>query len=433
MPERAADRAIRTAMLLVAPAEQVYSELLSFPTAEASAEAGLTDLDKALLGRNDPLITLAVARTTKDTDVLRDLYNSARVAVPPDERQSAYFYGLRVACLSNPAQPRLSFARAPAAFIDEEELARIIQDGKAEETEALFLNPSITGLLKNLLARAHQFASLEEHRWCSLVWVAARNERLNTDASNRFGPDLGAWDIKKSVAALGTVVPVSEPGARTLISVLERVHTHTFQGSKIQLEEALRRWRDWVYEPEQDREFGWSEDLKSEVLALLGAITGSYSIKDNSSKYSSGSIKSFDSADLAERCAFYSIERLSDKQMESAYKRDNEYFLRSVFVNSSVMWNRAQRNFIEERLPEHLVWRYKHHCRVFKRERSDFDDSMQSSELRENVPKVEAILTEKFAALEAQVRRLEDWMKSTKTWVICASLIIAGLIIWGRH
>ena len=40
--------------------------------------------------------------------------------------------------------------------------------------------------------------------------------------------------------------------------------------------------------------------------------------------------------------------------METGYRRDNEYFLRSVFVNSSVMWNRAQRNFIEERLPDHL-------------------------------------------------------------------------------
>jgi len=195
----------------------------------------------------------------------------------------------------------------------------------------------------------------------------------------------------------------------------------------------LRRWRAWEYEPEHDREYEWTEDLKSEVLALLGAIIGSYSTINDAGKHSSGSIKSFDSPELSARCASYSSERLSDKQMEKAYQQDNQYFLLSVFVNSSVMWNRAQRLFIEERLPPHLVWRYKHHCRLFKKERSDFDDDMQSAELREDVPRTEALLTEKFASLEAHVERLEGWMKATKTWVVWASIIIAALIIWRRY
>jgi hypothetical protein len=191
----------------------------------------------------------------------------------------------------------------------------------------------------------------------------------------------------------------------------------------------LDRWRAWNYEPKSERE--WSEDLKSEVLALLGAVIGSYSTKDAAGKYSSGSIKSFDSADLSERCASYSIEILSDKQVESAYERDHEYFLRSVFVNSSVMWNRAHRNFIEEHLPNRLFWRYKHHCRLFKKERSDFDDKMHSAELREQT--TETILIERIASLEAHVARLEGWIKSTKSWVVWASIILAGIIIMVRR
>jgi hypothetical protein len=228
-------------------------------------------------------------------------------------------------------------------------------------------------------------------------------------------------------------VPVSTHGARALISVLERIHKHISAESYTLLAESLARWREWEYQPKSGREFNWSEDLKSEVLALLGAIIGSYSTTDQAGKFSLGWIKNFDSADLAERCAFYSIERLSDKDMERAYQRDHAYFLQSIFINSGVMWNRPQRNFIEDRLPDRLAWLYKHHCTLFKRDRSDFDDTMQSAELRENRQTTEAILTERITALETHVLRLEDWIKSTKAWVILASVFIAGLIILVRR
>lgn len=435
MSERAAERAIRTAMLLASSPDRVYSQLRSFSRQDADfmGNSAFADLDQALLARNDLLINLAVAQSTQDTKVLRDLYDHAKTATPSDTQQAAFFYGLRVACLSNSAEPRFSVARAPASFLDDEELARIIRDGKEEETEALFLNPAITGLLNSLFTRTDQFASLEEQRWCRLVWIAAGNERLNIDTSNRHGPDLGAWDIKKSIATLAGMVPVSKLGARALISILERIHKHISADSLSQQAEILDRWRKWEYEPESDREFNWSEDLKSEVLALLGAIIGSYTTTDRAGKFSLGWIKNFDSADLSERCAFYSIEKLSDEQMGRGYQRDTEYFLRSVFVNSSVMWNRAQRNFIDERLPDHVVWRYKHHCRLFKRDRPDFDDTMQSTELRENEQTAEAILTERLITLEAHVVRLEGWIKSTKAWVIVGSILIAGLVIWTRH
>jgi hypothetical protein len=236
--------------------------------------ADLSELDKALLARNNPLINLAVAQTTQDTNVLRNLYDHAKTATPSDEGQAKYFYGLRVACLWNSAESRLEYERGPANFVDSEELARIIRLGKEEETEALFLNPAITGLLKGLLTRTNQFADLEEQRWCRLLMIAAGNARLNIDTTNQFGPDLDAWHIQKSVATQARIVPVSKYGARALISVLERIHKHISAESQSQHSEMLGRWREWNYEPEKDREYGWSEDLKSEVLALLGAIIG---------------------------------------------------------------------------------------------------------------------------------------------------------------
>jgi hypothetical protein len=435
MSERASERAIRTAMLLASSPERVYSQLCSFPREDASrlfVETGLTDLDRVLLSRNELLINIAVAQSTQDTDVLRDLYRLAATAIPSDDGQAKYFYGLRVACLSNPTEP-LILARGPALFIDDNELARIISDGKEEESEALFLNPAITGLLKSLLARTNQFASLEEQRWCRLLWIAAQNERLNIDTSNEHGPDLDAHDISKSIAAFARIVPVSELGARTLISVLIKVHSHVVGESQSHHAEMLGRWREWNYEPEKEREYGRSENLKSEVLALLGAVIGSYSTLDSSGKHSSGSIASFDSTDLSERCAFYSSQILSIEQLENGYKKDGDYFLLSVFRNSSVMWNRAHRNFIEERLPNYLVPQYKHHCRLFKRDRSDFDDTMQSAELQDNPRTTETILIEKIGLLEARIGRLEGWVKSTKAWVIFASIFIGGLVILSRH
>jgi hypothetical protein len=435
MSEQASERAIRTAMLPVSSPESVYSQLLNLPREEARfmLDTSLNQLDLALLDRKNPLIDLAVAQTTHDRHLLRDLYNRAKTAIPSDDRQAKYFYGLRIACLSSPAEPLNSRAISPVAFLDKEELARIIRDGKDEETEALFLNHAIVTLLPSLLTRADQFANLEEQRWCRLVRIAARNERLNIDESDQFDPDLDAYRISKAIGTLAGTVPVSEDGAEALISVLDRVHKHIFAESQSQQAELLRRWRDWDYELPNDREQRWHVDQKSEVLALLGAIMGSYSTTNEAGKYSWGSIKNFDSTDLAERCAFYSFEKLSDKQIEQAYKKDGEYFLRSVFVNSSVMWNRAQRNIIEEYLPDHLVWRYKHHCRLFKRDRSDFDYTMHSAEHRENVQTTEAILTEKIASLEAHVVRIEGWVKSTKAWVIWASIIIAGLIFLVRR
>ena len=75
MSERAAERAIRTAMLLAAPPESVYSELRNLSREDSLFQhESLTDMDQAVLARDNPLINLALAQTTQETAILRDLY-----------------------------------------------------------------------------------------------------------------------------------------------------------------------------------------------------------------------------------------------------------------------------------------------------------------------------------------------------------------------
>jgi len=433
--ERAADE-IRTAVLLAASPDQVYKELLAERRKDGYPLGWIDHAarDKALVARKNPLITLAVAQSTTESDLLSEIYQQAVADQSSDERAVLFNMGLRLACLSNPARSNPLSELDTFATLDE--VARIAKEGSVAEYQALIQNPSATKILCQLLSRKGVFASLEDDRWLWLVHAAAFSERLNFDDSDEHGPDMGASDVRKAVVKLAAAVPVSKRGAKALIAVLERCHKWSHAESKEQRDEVLARWTEWEYvESKEELSDSWhvpDRDLKAEVVALLGAVVNSYGTKDAQGKFGSVSVAKLDSDDLAERCGAYSIERLNSKQIEAGVRRDNDAFFLSVMRNAAVLGNRDYRIFIEEHLSRRLAWLYKYHCELLKRRRPDFDAAPQSESMREDEGVTIDPVTQRIDAVAMKVARLEVWLKGIKAWIIWGTIIVVTLLLWRR-
>jgi hypothetical protein len=426
--------ATRTAALLVASPEYVYADLIEHRSSREwwEGHSDLDELDAALLARKDPLITLGVAETTKDFELLKKIYDLLVSDNLPFSAGATYKSGLRIACLSNTNEKGTLGLGDAADLIGSAEFERIVTKGDSVEVNALLRNPSFNKLIPQVLERKGVFSSIDDQRWCSLVRVAARNDRLSLDESDESGPDMHAWDIQRAIVRFACSVPVSILGARTLIPLLQLFHGHAFAESKSQHDVLFSRWQSWDYKKEE-RDSGWPEDLKSEVIALLGAVVYAYSTKDEKGKFGSVNVSSLTSDKLAERCGYYSIMQLDVPQMEAAYRRDREWFMESAIRNPGVMYNSAKRIFIEEHLPNFLNWYYKHHCDVYAKRRKDFSATPVTTDQRRefNLPEpatelaINAVMT-KALALEASLEKL-------KRWLLWSVLGLAVLILWTAH
>lgn len=422
--------AIRRGALLVASPEHVYADLINNRSGREGWEghSDLDELDALLLARNDPLITLAVAETTRDDDLLRGIYGNLLSDTLPFPADATYKTGLRIACLSNSSEKGMRLDD-PSNLIGAPELQRIVTTGHSAEVNALLRNPSFNKLIPQVLERKGVFGTIDDSRWCSLVRVVSMSDRLTADNSSEGGPDLHAWDIQRAIVRFACNVPVSEVGARTLRALLQRFHDHAFAESKSQHEALFSRWEAWDYQ-RKERESGWPEDLKTEVIALLGAIVYAYRTKDDKGKFGSVNVASLNSNKLSERCGYYSIMQLNTKQMEAAYDRDHEWFVESAIRNDGVMYDSAKRTFIEEHLPNFLNWYYRYQCDLRAKRRNDFSVIPVTMELRREFNVPEPVSDIALKQLAAKTSTLETSLAKLKSWVIWIGLGLAALILW---
>ena len=421
--------AIRRAALLVASPEHVYADLIENRSARESWEghSDLDELDALLLARNDPLITLAVAETTRDDDLLKKIYGLLLSDTLPFSADAPYKAGLRIACLSNSNEKRL-LLDDPSNLIGAPEFQRIVTAGDSGEVNALLRNPSFNKLIPQVLEKIGVFGTIDDSRWCSLVRVVTMSDRLTTDDSSEGGPDLYAWDIQHAIVRFACTVPVSEVGARTLRALLQRFCGHIFAESKTQHQALFSRWEAWEYQ-KKERDYGWPEDLKTEVIALLGAVVYAYSTKDDKGKFGSVNVASLNSDKLSERCGYYSIMQLSAAQMKAAYERDQRWFVESAIRNDSAMYDLAKRTFIEEHLPNILNWYYKYQCELRAKRRKDFSAVPVTTDLRREFNLPEPVTEIALNTLAAKTLAVEVKLEKLKNWLFWIAVGLAILIL----
>jgi hypothetical protein len=356
--EEEQDQLTQQARLYLASPEVVFQELKKL--AAVMKEKGWWNrndtLETVLIERNDPLINLGLACYGANKEVIRALYKQS-LEPPRDEADAHYKQGLRVGCLSNTTieAARLDF---PTGLIGEQETRRLLMQAKDAEITALIRNPSISDkLLESLYKRTDVFAQMPEERWCGLVELSSKNERLVTDYSDSHSPDLGFINIQNAIFNLLETAPVTLVWVRVLYDLLDQL---SFQQTDTpdRIDHVLARWAQL---DDRDRDgkpcegYFTSLPLKEEFRCLIAAMYGRGFSK--SKFFNHGSLSS---PDIALRCAYYGKGELTAKQMKEAHEKDKEVYVFASLYNIRIYWPDALRQlFEEEQLTSDLAGKFR--------------------------------------------------------------------------
>jgi hypothetical protein len=341
------EKRILEARLLVSRPEEAFDELRRYAAAaKRGGGTGDESLEKALLGRDDPLTDLALAQFATDPTVVSFVYTKALTAGP--ERLPAYWKGVRVACLSNevvglrePAKP------FPDVVIGEEATDLLIEHGDEDELEALFSNPHISDtLLEGLYARKEPFERMSEERWLHLIHFTRTNSRLVSSREDDLGPDLGHRAIHEAIFTALEIAPQKPAFIDVLYDLIERLnpsHVHHPDG----LEHVLKRWAAGIAQTGQEPPEGYytSLSLLDELRCLIAAQYGGLFRDGNIVPYGNPQ-----AADIAVRCAFYGNAHLNTAQMQAGFERDRNVFVFAALFNNHVFLRPELRRLLEENL-----------------------------------------------------------------------------------
>ena len=157
-------------------------------------------LERELVGRNDRLIDLALAKNASTCSLVAQLYHRALTGTGDAE----YDRALRLASLSNRYAVGMLNSdglRGTEARTDSE-LYRLAMEGDIEELATLLRNPGSRDLLQAVYARAAPLDVIPDDRWRLLVSSSVNNPALNEEHDSDAGPDMQAWHLQKAVFTL---------------------------------------------------------------------------------------------------------------------------------------------------------------------------------------------------------------------------------------
>jgi hypothetical protein len=431
---------ITMARLMNSPPLDVYRELKDSELDRDSYWYRDANIEEALLGRNDLLITLGLAQYCTSLKVGKELYKRGTSATG----DPTYSKALRIAVLSNSVLLRSNILSTTLGAIPDEEVLRLINtddENETDELHSMVRNSGAKAFLDRLYNAEKPFDDIPEDKYVRAVFWSHTNPAINDDHSDVHGPDMYAWGIHKGIKRLMQMLPVTEFGllaAYWLLRSADRGHTGSFDEDPAPV---FKRWQPLELSDnfKKYHEGDAGLDLKEEFLCMLAAVYGHYSTKTPDNKFQIIYMGSADSPDLLLRCAHYSHDRkLTPEWVRKAHDRDGDAFLVAALYNDALFWNVNTRAVLEELIHGRLVHRYRQRCEQLKKRWPQFDlkpvseqglalledEDQQQNEDQKRLERLEALLT----ANAKQVQRLYTVL----SWVLVL-VIIAVLMIWKPH
>jgi hypothetical protein len=267
-------------------------------------------------------------------------------------------------------------------LIGPEEIDRVLAAGDDGEAEALICNPSVSDkLLEELYGRAAAFATLDEERWCKLVYLSRKNERLVTREDSDDAPDIGHLRIQRAIFRLLEIAPVHNYWLHCLYGLLDQLNFQQVTHPET-IDAVLSRWAkldDKVKEKKPIEGYFTALSLTDEFRCLIAALYGRTWSNNKFAVQGSPSAK-----DVAMRCAYYGNAELSEKEMKAGYERDQEVYVFATMYNNNLFSNSKLRKLFEE---EQLGWGgdlLRRHLRNFElvRKKRPYLESFLSNEVR---------------------------------------------------
>jgi hypothetical protein len=205
--ENEQDRIVREGRLYSAPPEMVFAELKGKRGDISRSE--MEALEILLVERNDPLINLGLACYGTNKDVFAALYKHS-LGPARDTADGLYKRNLRLGCLSKQAITAANWmSDFPRDVLGEHEIFRIFSETDTLELDAMVRNPAVSEkLLEEIFSLKGVMSQLSDERQISAVYIAARNERINTNRDTYDGPDMGHYRIHNAIFRFLEIAPV---------------------------------------------------------------------------------------------------------------------------------------------------------------------------------------------------------------------------------
>jgi hypothetical protein len=423
-------RLMQEARLHIASPEAVYRELKEIANKPRVQLFGRKDeIEATLIERNEPLINLGLACFGTNEEVYKALYKHS-VEPPRGATDAQYKRGLRIGCLSNKSVATAHLVSDfPRELIGENELNRILTAGDAAEVEALLCNPSVAeNLLEELYTHTGAFAKIVEERWCRLVYLSRKNERIGTEEEYPDSPDTGHYAIHKAIFRLLEIAPLEMRWLRALYDLLGELNfmqTHTPQAT----EPVLTRWAQ--LDDKGSEGYFTSLSLKDEFRCLVASLYGRTYSNGRSDVQGSPTAK-----DVAMRCAYYGKALLTERELKAGYKRDEEVFVFAAMNNNNVLSKSALRKLFEKMVGGDMTRRYLRNFELKKKEWPHIESYFPREFREEIAPNKEDTRMENLTAavtnIERRLNGFAEELKAARYWLIIAAVAIAA-VFYFRH
>ena len=335
--EEEQDRLTLEARLLASSPEAVFDELKKLSAKTRAQPFWNNRNDKyeiGLVDRNERLINLGLAAYGTNKEVLKALYQHA-LEPAQDVFDAGYKKGLRIGCLSNSTAPAIFLFDFPNKIIGPEETRRVLNEAEVgSEAAALIQNPKVSDkLLEALYKRQGVFADTPEERWRHLIYLSASNTRLVTEYDYEDMPDMGHYDIHKSIFELLGTAPVDNNLLIVLYHLLDQLDPQCVHSPE-NLDHVLKCWAQLPVAEKQDMArdgYFTSLPLRDEFRCLIAALYGRGFANKNTVYFGKP-----DADDVAIRCAYYARGQLTAKEMAASYEKDDSVFTFAAMLNSRV-------------------------------------------------------------------------------------------------
>jgi hypothetical protein len=203
---------------------------------------------------------------------------------------------------------------------------------------------------------------MPEERWCELVSLSSKNERLITKEHYHDSPDLAFMGIQKAIFRLLEIAPVNMRWLRVLYELLDHLAPEQVATAE-KIDHVLDRWAtldDRTPKGKAIEGHHTSLSIKDEFRCLIAALYGRGFVNNVSVLHGSPGAK-----DIALRRAYYGKGNITPNEMKAGYKRDEEAFIFAVLFNDSIYANPALRKPLQEEFWGGMFSRYS----KYKRER----------------------------------------------------------------
>lgn len=311
-------------------AEQPYWDELNDPVDE--------DVEKALHSRDDPLISLALARYGRHMEVVSEIFQAASPGS-----------SIRLACLSNRALGHGIFLSFPVGLFgrDPRRMAEWLLSASEDELGALFENPNLSdSFLRDLLERSKGWESINDDKLVIFVFFLHRNLRMRTprEDDRMDGYDEYSYSSVFNAAwKLAETAPPTNDWASVLGELYEQLEPEAFS-----IKQPLALATRWCINPG----VGEANEQLTKALAF-GHLSHKERVRKGLARLALHQnyqllAELLSSDDIALRAAAYAAGKLNVGQLLAGYEKDRDLAYNEAIRNLALWRQQPTRQALHD-------------------------------------------------------------------------------------